>query len=1390
MMAATNRRTMPSAQCVRVLATLLTLGMLGAGAGSAAAQTNESDFRAYPLRYLQAGDVQQSLKALVGPDVELITDAKFNRILVRGSAQAQQIVKSTLETLDQPKTSDPAATAPAASAPVLKVYSVNNGNVLAAADWLRGQFSREVGVRVAADPRTGQLLVYAPPQLQPQIAYRLGEAPAMPRPPAATAADRSASAAAEPAQAAFSQTVQLQQQPAQQIEAALMKALGDRMTAARAPGPSGAAYCLHMAGGGLLTVDLDYSANRVTIQGNGTTGPSCVRLIQTLDQASADTDGSPTTRFVALRTSKPADIRRAVDAIETSNNSAARPAGEMGDYARRPGAMLSMMIQKPGEGDTGAAAAQPAPYQFVQAPPQPQPGLAPGPGPTGAARPRGTNPAGLVGPVQIEMLDGLDVLVMRGNPRDVEQIMQIIQQIEKLSTETEPSIEIYPLQHVDGESLAFLVNQLYAQVFSARQGNVTITALIKPNVLLLVGRPENVRTALDLIKRLDQPVAPETQFQVFPLKHASAMTAQATVQDFFTSRGGLSTRARVTADFRSNSLIVQASPGDVADVAALINKLDTPTSDAVNELRVFDLEHSLATDVANILQYAISSPMGGMGARPGMPATGAGAGGAGGMGALGAMAGKSAMLRFVTVDAKGQKILNSGILTDVRITPDMRSNSILVSAPADSMDLIGALIRELDQRPAAAAAIKVFTIVNADVAGMVNILYSVFGQTGGGFQPGLVQSGGGEGESSIIPLRFAYDVRTNSIIASGSQSDLGIVEAILLRLDESDVRQRKTTVYRLKNSPAQDVANAINNLVSAERQIQNEAPGLVSPFEQLEREVVVVPEFVSNSLIVSATPRFYEEIQALVEKLDQRPPMVMIQVLVAQVQLNDFNEFGIELGLQDSLLFDRSVLSAINTLTTTSTAVTNNGTGGTTTVTSQNQQVIGGTLAPGYGFNNQPVGNSAAGANTVGLPNSLGTAGNVAGQGLSNFGVGRTNSTLGYGGLVLSASSDSVSALLRALQQDERIEVLSRPQIMTLDNQAAYIQVGQRVPRVNSSSITTAGNQINTITLENVGLILGVTPRISPDGLVVMELDAEKSALEPLSSGIPISVLTNGQVITSPIIDITTAQTTVSAVDGQTPVFAGMISKEKDVIKRRVPYLSDIPVLGSLFRYDSTTKNRTELLIIMTPHIIKTEDDMDRMKRLEASRMSWCLADAESLHGDLGVRGRNDHWHDSETQVVYPDQEPGAPQPAPSGKPSPTPTPGSAEMIPTPPEAPQAERKPQNVHVDESVPSLNQPQSPAGQKSSQSNFLPQNSQQAWQGPAPIAGPGWQSTPTTTQVMPPVVAAAAPANYTVQQGPPQAYGGGVMPAAYGAQSSAPPGSDGSVRPAAYGAPQQP
>jgi type II secretory pathway component GspD/PulD (secretin) len=250
--------------------------------------------------------------------------------------------------------------------------------------------------------------------------------------------------------------------------------------------------------------------------------------------------------------------------------------------------------------------------------------------------------------------------------------------------------------------------------------------------------------------------------------------------------------------------------------------------------------------------------------------------------------------------------------------------------------------------------------------------------------------------------------------------------------------------------------------------------------------------------------------------------------------------------------------------------------------------------------------------------------------------MGRLNNELNYGGLVLSASSESVSVLIRALQESRRLEVLSRPQIMTLDNQPAYIQVGERVPRITNVDVQQQVTR-NTVVLDNVGLILGVRPRISPDGLVVMEIDAEKSEVGPEAEGIPISINVTGDVIRSPKIKITTAQTTVAAVSGQTIVLGGLITKSTARVHRRVPLLADIPVLGELFRYDLDQGKKNELLIIMTPHIIRNEADAEALKQAEVARINWCLCDVIEIHGDPGVRGRSDEWTDAETIVIYPD---------------------------------------------------------------------------------------------------------------------------------------------------------
>ncbi len=119
-----------------------------------------------------------------------------------------------------------------------------------------------------------------------------------------------------------------------------------------------------------------------------------------------------------------------------------------------------------------------------------------------------------------------------------------------------------------------------------------------------------------------------------------------------------------------------------------------------------------------------------------------------------------------------------------------------------------ALIEQLDS-PTAVAQIKVFKVINGDASTLVEMLRGLL-------PPELSIAGpqlaGAEGETTLVPIRFTVDTRTNCIIATGSQGDLSIIEALLLRLDEDDVEQRENTVYRLKNAPALAVAEAINDV--------------------------------------------------------------------------------------------------------------------------------------------------------------------------------------------------------------------------------------------------------------------------------------------------------------------------------------------------------------------------------------------------------------------------------------------------------------------------------------------------------------------------------------------------------------------------------------------------
>jgi general secretion pathway protein D len=1102
------------------------------------------------------------------------------------------------------------------STPAVKAYPCPAGTAATVANRLQNEFGATSDVRITTDERTSQVIVCAPPEVQANVGRRLGEIIGPQTGPARP------SERGEPAAAGQLRMVPLHHRSAEQFEASLANILGDRLAATAAERPQTRRYRVAFGSNGSVDLTIDLVGSQVLIDGPPDAVQSCSRLVQALDRP--EQQGDRDTRLLPLRTTKPAGVRATIAAIRDATGQ---------DEPRMPLAARLFQAKNGGGG-------QPTPDKAA--------------GDADRLRKGRTN-VGLVNPVEIESIEGLDVLVLRGKAQDVEQVMKIIEHLERVSAETEPAVQVLMLQYGDCRSLAKMLQSLYDEVYEPRQGKVSITAAVKPNALLILGRPENVRTVVDLAGRLDKPVPPDTQFRVFQLRHATASSVQATIDDFYKtrdgSRDGLGPKVRATADVRSNAVLIQAGPRDMDEVAALIARLDTSSSAAVNEMRVIQLEHALATDVEDILRSAIGA---GMEGSSGGDASKSDSQKPAANRSSSRNTQRSAMLRFLTIDTRGRRLIESGILSDIRVTADRRANAVVVSAPSESIGLIEALIRQLDQLPPAEAQLKVFTIVNGDATSLSKMLEGLFGvhgassQSGGG--PAAAPTGA---EGSLVPPRFAVDARTNSIIASGTASELGVVEAILMRLDDSEARHRKTEVFRLKNSYADKVAESINNFLRSERQVQmqmQQTPGMISAFEQIEREVVVVPEMVSNSLILSATPRFFDEVKSIVEQLDARPPMVMIQVLIAQVNLDNVDEFGLEWGLQDGLLFDRSLLSNPLWQTKTTTDLT---------TSTQTQTLIAANNAPGFNFNTtDPLGNSGA-------ANALANATQVGGQGLSNFGVGRTSSRTGFGGLVLSASSESVSVLLRALNQCHRLEVLQRPQIMTMDNQEAEIQVGQKVPRITTATFNGYGQQINNTVLEDTGVILHVLPKISPDGLVVMEIIASKSDVGPESEGTPVTVA-GGVVIRSPRINITQAQTTVSATSNQTVVLGGLISKSKDELHRKVPLLGDIPLLGRLFRFDSVQCMKTELLIIMTPHIVRSEAEADAIKQAEAARMSWCLGDVIQMHGDLGLRKRTDAWSDAETHTVYPDMKI-APMPE-ADKHLP-------ELVPTPAAAPAEKAK-------------------------------------------------------------------------------------------------------------------
>ena len=207
-----------------------------------------------------------------------------------------------------------------------------------------------------------------------------------------------------------------------------------------------------------------------------------------------------------------------------------------------------------------------------------------------------------------------------------------------------------------------------------------------------------------------------------------------------------------------------------------------------------------------------------------------------------------------------------------------------------------------------------------------------------------------------------------------------------------------------------------------------------------------------------------------------------------------------------------------------------------------------------------------------------------------DFGI--QSSTTSPQGFKYTLTGDGYKAFVNALQADTKFKVLSTPRIFTSNNVKAEINVATQVPYISSSQIGAVGNTTASYDFKNVGIVLTVTPRITSTGDVAMDVVQSADDLQGYTS------------FNAPIVNHRQASTSVSVKDGETIILGGIIRSTTNVTENKVPILGDFPLLGNLFRSTDRTKGQTELMVLLTPHIVHNSVDAQRLREQETRRLS------------------------------------------------------------------------------------------------------------------------------------------------------------------------------------------
>jgi len=370
------------------------------------------------------------------------------------------------------------------------------------------------------------------------------------------------------------------------------------------------------------------------------------------------------------------------------------------------------------------------------------------------------------------------------------------------------------------------------------------------------------------------------------------------------------------------------------------------------------------------------------------------------------------------------------------------------------------------------------------------------------------------------PAAVVADTRLNALIIFGSEKDKKDVKSLISLIDVvPPTTSSKVNVYYLENAEAAEVAKVLEGLVKGSTAAPT-APGAAAPQAAIFEggKLSITPDKATNSLVIVASPTDYQNLLQVIQKLDRRSRQVFVQAMIAEVSVNKAKALGVQWG----------VLAGAST----------------------------GTVSAVGSFD--PFGAVAGAGSTISALTALGVSVSELGS-PANFAV-----------------------TLQALQNNGALNVLSTPNIMTSDNKEAEIFVGENVPFLSGTNLTSTGLSQQSIERKDTGIILKIKPQISEGEYIKLDIYQEISAVKDFGTA------------TSPNLGSTkrSAKTSVVVKNTDTVVIGGLIQDRDQVTESKIPLLGDLPLLGWLFKTKNTQREKTNLLIMLTPRIIKDARDL------------------------------------------------------------------------------------------------------------------------------------------------------------------------------------------------------